>query len=129
LNIFLLFYYLGWCFAARVYFFDAIRIGAGAFNQNKFDVCCASARMSGAAFDTIVLRVTPDSASGGLLALLRNGDRINLSANRSPGRRGRAQAAALPKVEEKPQRGYARVDAQEILGVDQGCDFAFLKPR
>jgi hypothetical protein len=36
--------------------------------------------------------------------------------------------AALPRVERKPERGYARLYAQEILGADEGCDFAFLRP-
>ena len=39
----------------------------------------SDARMSGTAFGTIVLHVTPDSASGGPLGLVRNGDRIRLS--------------------------------------------------
>ena len=39
----------------------------------------SDARMSGTAFGTIVLHVTPDAASGGLLGLVRNGDRIKLS--------------------------------------------------
>jgi dihydroxyacid dehydratase/phosphogluconate dehydratase len=39
----------------------------------------SDARMSGTAFGTIVLHVTPDSASGGVLGLVRNGDRLRLS--------------------------------------------------
>jgi len=39
------------------------------------------------------------------------------------------RAAAAKPAAEKPARGYARLYAQEILGADQGCDFAFLKPR
>ena len=39
----------------------------------------SDARMSGTAFGTIVLHITPDSASGGPLGLIRNGDRIRLS--------------------------------------------------
>ncbi len=95
----------------------------------------SDARMSGTAFGTIVLHVTPDSASGGPLALVRNGDRIKLSVK---GRRVdllvdeaelKRRAAAQPQRQEKPARGYARLYAQEILGADQGCDFAFLKAR
>jgi len=95
----------------------------------------SDARMSGTAFGTIVLHVTPDAASGGLLGLVRNGDRIRLSVKDRRidlavdevelKRRG---AAAKPATE-PPERGYARLYAQEILGADQGCDFAFLKPR
>ena len=42
----------------------------------------SDARMSGTAFGTIVLHVTPDSASGGPLGLVRNGDRIRLSVKK-----------------------------------------------
>ena len=94
----------------------------------------SDARMSGTAFGTIVLHVTPDSASGGPLGLVRNGDRIRLSV------KGRSielavdeaelnrRAAAAKSSSEQPQRGYAKLYAQEILGADEGCDFAFLKP-
>jgi dihydroxy-acid dehydratase len=95
----------------------------------------SDARMSGTAFGTIVLHVTPDSASGGPLGLVRNGDRIKLSVNErsisllvdDPELKRRAAAAKAPP--EMPERGYARLYAQEILGADQGCDFSFLKPR
>jgi dihydroxy-acid dehydratase len=95
----------------------------------------SDARMSGTAFGTIVLHVTPDSASGGPLALVRNGDRIRLSVKQrridllvdeTELKRRRASIKPPP---ETPVRGYARLYAQEILGADEGCDFAFLKPR
>jgi dihydroxy-acid dehydratase len=95
----------------------------------------SDARMSGTAFGTIVLHVTPDSASGGPLGLVRNGDRIKLSVKN---RRidlvvddvelKRRQSSMKPSTE-TPERGYAKLYAQEILGADQGCDFSFLKPR
>jgi len=95
----------------------------------------SDARMSGTAFGTIVLHVTPDSASGGPLALVRNGDRIRLSVKARRidllvdeaelGKRAATQA----KPPQAPARGYAKLYAEQILGADQGCDFAFLKPR
>jgi dihydroxy-acid dehydratase len=95
----------------------------------------SDARMSGTAFGTVVLHVTPDSASGGPLGLVRNGDRIKLSVKErridlmvDEAELKRRRAAAKPATE-PPARGYARLYAQEILGADQGCDFAFLKPR
>ena len=95
----------------------------------------SDARMSGTAFGTVVLHVTPDSASGGPLGLVRNGDRIKLSVQQrridlllDDAELKRRAAAAKPATE-PPARGYARLYAQEILGADQGCDFAFLKPR
>ena len=95
----------------------------------------SDARMSGTAFGTIVLHVTPDSASGGPLALVRNGDRIRLSV------RERRIELLVPEVElkmrasvatappDKPARGYAKLYADEILGADEGCDFGFLRPQ
>ncbi len=95
----------------------------------------SDARMSGTAFGTIVLHVTPDAASGGPLGLVRNGDRIRLSvkARRIELKVDDAElarrAAQQPKPADAPVRGYAKLYAQEILGADQGCDFAFLKAR
>jgi len=95
----------------------------------------SDARMSGTAFGTIVLHITPDAASGGPLALVRSGDRIKLSVkNRTidllvdAAELGK-RAAEVPPRPEPPSRGYASLYAREILGADQGCDFAFLKPR
>ncbi len=94
----------------------------------------SDARMSGTAFGTIVLHITPDSASGGPLGLIRNGDRIRLSVKE---RRIEAmiedvelkrRAAAAEPAPASPPRGYARLYAQEILGADEGCDFGFLRP-
>jgi dihydroxy-acid dehydratase len=95
----------------------------------------SDARMSGTAFGTIVLHITPDAASGGPLALVRSGDRIKLSVrNRTidlvvDATELSKRAAELPQPPEPPARGYASLYAREILGADQGCDFAFLKPR
>jgi dihydroxy-acid dehydratase len=94
----------------------------------------SDARMSGTAFGTIVLHVTPDSASGGPLGLVRDGDRIRLSVKErridllvEEAELKRRAAAARP-VEMKPERGYAKLYASEILGAEDGCDFAFLRP-
>ncbi len=95
----------------------------------------SDARMSGTAFGTIVLHVTPDAASGGPLALVRNGDRIRLSVkNRRidlavDETELKQRAAAQKPVSEAPQRGYAKLYAEQILGADEGCDFAFLRAR
>ncbi len=95
----------------------------------------SDARMSGTAFGTIVLHVTPDAASGGPLALVRSGDRIKLSVEQRridlmvDEAELKKRAAELPKPAAAPARGYAKLYAQEILGAEQGCDFGFLKPR
>jgi dihydroxy-acid dehydratase len=94
----------------------------------------SDARMSGTAYGTIVLHITPDSASGGPLGLVRNGDRIRLSVKERrivlliDDAELQKRARALPPPSAKPARGYAKLYAQEILGADEGCDFRFLKP-
>jgi dihydroxy-acid dehydratase len=92
----------------------------------------SDARMSGTAFGTIVLHVTPDSACGGPLGLVRNGDRIRLSVRErridllvDPAELKKRTPAA---THASPERGYAKLYANEILGADEGCDFAFLRP-
>jgi len=96
----------------------------------------SDARMSGTAFGTIVLHVTPDTASGGPLALVRNGDRIRLSVKERRidlliseaefDERKQGLRSTKPPV---PARGYGRLYAEQILGADQGCDFGFLRPE
>jgi dihydroxy-acid dehydratase len=94
----------------------------------------SDARMSGTAFGTIVLHVTPDAASGGPLALVRNGDRIRLSVKSRKiellvdDAELKRRAAAMPAPSPSPRRGYAKLFADEILGADEGCDFKFLRP-
>jgi dihydroxy-acid dehydratase len=93
----------------------------------------SDARMSGTAFGTVVLHVSPDAAGGGPLALVRNGDRVKLSVK---DRRidllvddeelNRRRAAAPPPAP-APSRGYAHLYHREVLQADQGCDFAFLR--
>jgi dihydroxy-acid dehydratase len=95
----------------------------------------SDARMSGTAFGTIVLHVTPDSASGGPLGLARTGDRIRLSVKQRridlmvDDAELKRRAAAFKTHSRPPPRGYARLYSQEILGADQGCDFSFLRPQ
>ncbi|MBE7942579.1 MULTISPECIES: dihydroxy-acid dehydratase [Ramlibacter] len=94
----------------------------------------SDARMSGTAYGTIVLHVAPESAVGGPLGLVRNGDRIRLSV---AGRRIdllvdeaelAARRAAQPPAPPPPARGYARLYQQSMLQADAGCDFDFLRP-
>ena len=95
----------------------------------------SDARMSGTAFGTVVLHITPDSASGGPLGLVQSGDRIRLSIkNRSidlvvDEAELKRRAAQTRSVSVKATRGYAKLFADEILGADQGCDFRFLRGR
>jgi dihydroxy-acid dehydratase len=89
-------------------------------------------RMSGTAFGTIVLHVTPESAIGGPLALVRTGDRIRLSVSKrelallvSPeelARRAKEQPVEVPSAE----RGYRKLFLATVTQADQGVDFDFL---
>jgi dihydroxy-acid dehydratase len=95
----------------------------------------SDARMSGTAFGSIVLHVSPDCASGGPLGLVQNGDRIRLSVKERridvmlEDAELKRRASAAKSAPDHPTRGYAKLYAQEILGAEEGCDFAFLKPR
>jgi len=95
----------------------------------------SDARMSGTAFGTIVLHVTPDSASGGPLGLVRTGDRMRLSVKEGrvdllvdDAELAKRASVARPAVE-TPARGYSKLYVREILGADEGCDFRFLRPE
>ena len=93
----------------------------------------SDARMSGTAFGTIVLHITPESAIGGPLALVQNGDMIRLDV---PSRAIELlvddaelarRAEALPVLTGTgPKRGYAKLFQDTVLQADQGCDFDFL---
>jgi dihydroxy-acid dehydratase len=90
-------------------------------------------RMSGTAFGTIVLHVTPEAAVGGPLAHVHNGDRIRLSVqNREitlcvPDEELARRAAASPVVEPSAERGYRKLFLQAVTQADQGVDFDFLR--
>jgi dihydroxy-acid dehydratase len=91
----------------------------------------SDARMSGTAFGTVVLHVTPEASAGGPLALVRDGDRIRLDA---AARRidllvdeaELARRRATWKPPEKPARGYGRLYVERVTQADRGCDFDFL---
>ena len=93
----------------------------------------SDARMSGTASGTIVLHVAPESAVGGPLALVEDGDEIELDVeNRSltlnvpeevlTQRRETFTSPALPSA----RRGYKALFLERVLQADRGCDFDFL---
>ena len=95
----------------------------------------SDARMSGTAFGTIVLHVTPEADLGGPLALVQNGDRIRLSAAAktidlvvNPEELERRRSA-LPPASTQPSRGYRKLYHDTILPAPRGCDFDFLVPN
>jgi dihydroxy-acid dehydratase len=93
----------------------------------------SDARMSGTAFGTIVLHVTPEAALGGPLGVVQSGDRIRLSVRERRldlliGKEELARRrAALPPLPPSPARGYARLYHEHVLPADLGCDFDFLR--
>jgi dihydroxy-acid dehydratase len=93
----------------------------------------SDARMSGTAYGTIVLHVSPEAAAGGPLALVRDGDRIRISVkerkidllvpeNELSQRRKSWQPPVAP-----PARGYAKLYMDHVLQAEHGCDFDFLR--
>jgi dihydroxy-acid dehydratase len=93
----------------------------------------SDARMSGTAYGTIVLHVSPEAAVGGPLALAKNGDRIRLSVKKRSidllvgeeelgKRRAHWHAPVAP-----PARGYAKLYMDHVLQAEHGCDFDFLR--
>jgi len=93
--------------------------------------------MSGTAFGTAVLHVSPESSVGGPLALVRDGDSILLDVsarllqlNVSPEElRKRKASWTPPEVPEQYRRGYAKMYLDHVLQADEGCDLDFLRGR
>jgi dihydroxy-acid dehydratase len=93
----------------------------------------SDARMSGTSYGACVLHVAPESFVGGPLALVRDGDIIELDV---PSRRlslrvdddelGRRRLAWTPPEVQYP-RGFGRLHALHVTQADQGCDFDFLE--
>lgn len=98
----------------------------------------SDARMSGTAFGTIVLHIAPESAIGGPLGLIQNGDMIKLDVpNRSIDVLISPDELELRRQNFKPNnfaaptpdRGYAALFHRSVTQADEGCDFDFLMPR
>ena len=93
----------------------------------------SDARMSGTAFGTVVVHVTPESAGGGPLSAIRDGDMIEIDV---PNRKLNLlvtdeELAERLNVHKNGapdfKRGYKWLHAQHILQADKGCDFDFLR--
>ncbi|UYN99366.1 MAG: dihydroxy-acid dehydratase [Devosia sp.] len=92
----------------------------------------SDARMSGTAFGTIVLHITPEAADGGPLAAVRTGDRIRLDVRQRrldllvSSEELAERMSGLPAPAPAPERGYARLYHQHVTQADDGLDFDFL---
>ena len=92
----------------------------------------SDARMSGTAFGTVVLHVAPEAAAGGVLALVKTGDQIVLSAKEGKldllveeeelSARRAYMSTPLPDY----QRGYIKLYIDHVLGAERGADLDFL---
>ena len=92
----------------------------------------SDARMSGTAFGTVVLHAAPEAAAGGPLAIVEEGDMIELDV---PNRRLhldisdeelQRRLATWESPVERPQSGYAQLYHDRVTGADTGADFDFL---
>ncbi len=91
----------------------------------------SDARMSGTAYGTVVLHCAPEAAAGGPLALVQDGDiiELNVDGNRidllvdNPELERRRAALVLPDL---PQRGWRRLYAERVLQANEGADLDFL---
>jgi L-arabonate dehydrase len=95
----------------------------------------SDARMSGTAYGTVVLHVSPESAAGGPLAVVKDGDSIELdvSARRlellvSDSELKKRLASWRPPAPHFT-RGYGRMYLEHILQAHEGCDFDYLRAR
>ncbi|WP_321501969.1 L-arabinonate dehydratase [Breoghania sp.] len=96
----------------------------------------SDARMSGTAYGTVILHVSPEAAAGGPLAIVRTGDMIeidvearsihlDLSSDEIATRLAQWRAPEGPPA----QGGYTRLYYDSVEGADTGADFIFLKGR
>ena len=94
----------------------------------------SDARMSGTAFGSIVLHISPEAADGGPLALVRDGDMIELDVEGgrlhldvADGVLAGRREGWSPPSHDGLERGYKRLYFQQVLQAEHGCDFDFLR--
>jgi dihydroxy-acid dehydratase len=114
----------------------AMPIPARLLKQGVTDMLRVSdARMSGTAFGTVVLHVSPESFIGGPLAAVRDGDpivldieerKIDLDIPRAEIERRLSDLGTPPP---RYRRGYGSMYLQHVLQADEGCDFDYLRAR
>ena len=94
----------------------------------------SDARMSGTAYGTAVLHVSPEAAAGGPLALVRDGDMIELDVDgrrlhldvSDDGARARGARHGRRRSRSLPPGGYAQLYIEHVQQADQGADLDFL---
>jgi len=92
----------------------------------------SDARMSGTAFGTIVLHVSPEANIGGPISIVETGDRIRLDVSNGvlellvPESEIKKRSKVRPKPKENYTRGYAKLYIEHVMQADKGADFDFL---
>jgi dihydroxy-acid dehydratase len=93
----------------------------------------SDARVSGTAFGALVVHVSPESAVGGPLALVRDGDLIRLDVDERSldlmvdGNELDRRRSELPQAEFGKERGWLGLYRRHVLQADEGCDLDFLR--
>ena len=95
----------------------------------------SDARMSGTAYGTVVLHVAPEARAGGPLAVVRDGDWIEIDCHGGRLHLDIGDAELAARLDEWKQNrqpvaadasGYRSLYVEHVLQADQGCDFDFL---
>ena len=93
----------------------------------------SDARMSGTAYGTVVLHTAPEAAAGGPLALVRNGDIIEIDVAEAhastctcPTTSSRKRKSAVEAAAAACDRGWVKLYCDTVLQADQGVDLDFL---
>ena len=95
----------------------------------------SDARMSGTAYGTVVLHVSPEARAGGPLAVVREGDWIEVDAMQGRLHLDISEAELASRLtawqaEQRPDpadaSGYRKLYVEHVLQADEGCDFDFL---
>ena len=95
----------------------------------------SDARMSGTAYGTVVLHIAPEARAGGPLAVVRDGDlieldcaagRLHLAISDDELHSRLAECGATQRPDPQDATGYRRLYVDHVLQADEGCDFDFL---
>ena len=95
----------------------------------------SDARMSGTSYGTCVLHIAPESAAGGPLALVQDGDEIEINVPERTihwhvsDEEIEKRRANMPPLQPVAERGYSQLYAKHVTQADKGCDFDFLMGR
>jgi len=95
----------------------------------------SDARMSGTSYGTVILHVSPEAATGGNLAVVQNGDIIEVNVEEGLLRveltdeQLQERLQALPPFKQRHSRGFLKMFSDHVLQADEGCDLDFLRPK